>query len=72
MVRFDSDGDGRLSSEELAAAPQRLKDGLAGADANGDGFIDRSEISQAFAALRQAGGGAFGGGPPPSGGGEGE
>ena len=44
MSRADSDGDGRISAEEFAAAhPEKDPSYFAGVDANGDGFIDKAE-----------------------------
>ena len=44
MARADSDGDGRISAEEFAAAhPEKDPSYFAGIDANGDGFIDKAE-----------------------------
>lgn len=44
MSRADSDGDGRVSAEEFAAAhPEKDPSYFAGIDANGDGFIDQAE-----------------------------
>jgi multidrug efflux pump subunit AcrA (membrane-fusion protein) len=58
--RFDGDGDGRISAEEMAGMPDQLKERMASADANGDGVIDRDEVSRVFSGRR-------GGGGPPGG-----
>lgn len=49
----DTNGDGKLSKEE---APDRLKENFDRIDANSDGFIDETELRQAFQRLREAGG----------------
>ena len=49
----DANGDGKLSKEE---APDRLKENFDRIDANSDGFIDETELRQAFQRLREAGG----------------
>lgn len=46
LDRRDSDGDGRLTPEEL---PARLRGAFATVDANGDGALDRGEIEAALA-----------------------
>ena len=44
MSRADSDGDGRISAEEFAAAhPEKDPSYFAGMDGNGDGFVDKDE-----------------------------
>jgi len=43
--RFDKDGDGKLSREELPERMQRRFDRL---DANADGYIDKDELAQVF------------------------
>lgn len=72
----DTDKDGKISLDELAEMDERRKQMFAGADKNGDGFLDRSEmISAASAAMqrmrqdREARGGG-GNGPGALGGGE--
>ncbi len=42
--KFDSDGDGRLSSTE---APPRMAERFGTLDTNGDGFLDRKEMAAA-------------------------
>ncbi|XP_020702906.1 polcalcin Phl p 7-like [Dendrobium catenatum] len=53
LMRFDSDGDGRISRHELRQAIRSIggrfswwksKKGLRQADSNADGFIDDAEI----------------------------
>jgi multidrug resistance efflux pump len=48
LQRFDQDGDGRLNAEELMTAPDRIRQRLAQADANGDGAVDRAELMQSM------------------------
>jgi len=44
IERADSDGDGRVSAEEFAAAhPEKDPSYFSGIDGNGDGFIDKAE-----------------------------
>ena len=71
MERFDSNADGKVSSDEL---PEGLRDRLkeSGADTNGDGSYSAAELGAAMAKLRAAGGGpggpgGFGGGRPSGG-----
>ncbi len=72
IQRLDSDGDGKVTMDEL---PAGLKDRMKTADTNGDGELSAAELKAAFAKLRAAGGGPPGGGGPgggrPGGGGPG-
>ena len=63
MARFDSNADGKVSSDEL---PEGLRDRLkeSGADTNGDGTYSAAELTAAMAKLRAAGGGPGGPGGP--------
>src|SRR5262249_4297625 len=71
MMRFDKDGDGKLTREEVTDA--RLRRLFDRADADKDGVVTKDELN-ALAAREPAGGGGFGppGGPggfgPPGGG----
>lgn len=44
LGKFDTDGDGRLSQQE---APPRMAENFSTLDTNGDGFVDRGELSAA-------------------------
>jgi multidrug resistance efflux pump len=63
MERFDTNADGKVSSDEL---PEGLRDRLkeSGADTNGDGSFSAGELGAAMAKLRAAGGGPGGPGGP--------
>ncbi|QDW65734.1 hypothetical protein [Luteimonas granuli] len=53
MSRADTDGDGRISAEEFAAAhPEKDPSYFAGMDTNGDGFVDGDEHEAHHAANR--------------------
>ncbi len=69
--KYDSDGDGNLSSGELAAAG-KFGEMLKAADKDADGAVSKSEFLAAMAKLKAAGGppggGAPGGGRPGGGG----
>jgi hypothetical protein len=78
-LESDADKDGKLSKDEIAAMDERAKQGVADADKNTDGFLDRTELMAAAAAamarMRERGGGPGGGcpgggGPGALGGGE--
>jgi HlyD family secretion protein len=61
----DTDGDGALSKEELAALDDRRQQALADADTDGDGILTRIELTKAAAAnfqKRERAGGGEGGG----------
>ncbi|WP_164102216.1 efflux RND transporter periplasmic adaptor subunit [Candidatus Laterigemmans baculatus] len=65
--KFDTDADGTLSSEEIAAMDERAKRRAEGADSDGDGDgkVSRSELTSAtakfVARLQQQPGGGFSG-----------
>ena len=68
MQNMDTDGDGVLSSDELAAIEDaERRDQLTQADTNGDGVVDRAELTAAVSRFSRQGGGRP---PQPSGGGE--
>ena len=79
-LESDADKDGKLSQEEIAAMDDRAKRGVADADKNADGVLDRTELTVAAAAAVQRmgeggrrggpGGGGGPGGAPALGGGE--
>jgi hypothetical protein len=61
IMEHDTDGDGRVSREELPGRMNRIFDRI---DANGDGYLDRAEVEKFFAnraAGRRAGGQEGGG-----------
>jgi hypothetical protein len=80
-LESDADKDGKLSKDEIATMDERAKQGVATADKDSDGFLDRTELmtaaAQAMAQMRERMGkggggppGGGGGGPGPLGGGE--
>lgn len=58
--RSDTDGDGRLSEDEM---PERFRGNFSAADGNGDGFIDRAELTSVLSSRL---GNRPPGGPPAS------
>ena len=65
----DTDGDGKISTEEVAGMDERMKERATSYDSNSDGFIEKSEIIKYMNKMmkeREAAGGGAGG--PPGGG----
>jgi HlyD family secretion protein len=60
--KYDSDKDGQLSSAEIEAITSPFKDRIGGFDKNGDGQVDKAEITSG---MQSFGGGGGGGGPRP-------
>ncbi len=52
MLRWDADGDGRLTVEEM---PERMRRRFQHMDSNGDGALDEDEIRAAAARMRGRG-----------------
>jgi len=53
----DTDGDGKLSKEEIQSVDGRLRDRMAGFDENGDGFVDKAEAVKGMKSMASGGGG---------------
>jgi peroxiredoxin/Ca2+-binding EF-hand superfamily protein/mono/diheme cytochrome c family protein len=49
--QLDTNGDGKISAEELKAAPAALRQRLKGADKDGDGFLTLAEVQAHFGQL---------------------
>lgn len=67
----DTDNDGKISKEELAAMQGGMKGMLSRADADNDGFITKEEAKQFFQKMSQRGGQGGPGAGGPGGGGPG-
>ena len=52
-LESDADKDGKLSADEMSSMNDRSKRMVDGADANGDGFVDRAELTTAATAAMQ-------------------
>jgi len=44
MIRFDMDGDGRLSTAEMASVPEEVREMLRSANRDKDGFVTEGEL----------------------------
>jgi multidrug resistance efflux pump len=70
----DTDKDGKFSTAEVAAMEERRQQMVATADANGDGFVDKDEMTSAAAQfiqrMRERGGPGGPASPPGAGGGQ--
>ncbi len=64
----DTDGDGKISKEEVAGMDDRMKERAPSYDSNGDGNIEKSEIIKAMNKMRKEREAAGGAGGPPGGG----
>ena len=48
MQRYDTDSDGKLSSEEIGAIDSQWSAGIKSADTDGDGAVSRAELLQSI------------------------
>ncbi len=55
MQRNDTDGDGKISAEEMNAVDPQFRDRLQAADADGDGNVTRQELTTAMKARMEGG-----------------
>ena len=69
MESSDTDGDGKISKEELGAMDENRAAMMRRADANKDGSVTRAEMTKAMSQMRGQGGGRPGGGGGRPGGG---
>ena len=53
LQRMDKNGDGKLSKDEVG---ERMRDRFGDIDANGDGYIDASELGRVFGGMRRGDG----------------
>lgn len=56
-MQNDSDGDGKLSADEIKAIDSRFQSAVTGADSDGDGSVTRAELTKMMNKMSQGGGG---------------
>jgi len=59
----DTNGDGKITSDELEGIPEQFRAGMMRMDTDSDGAISKDEFTQGMAQFSRGGGGG-GGGPP--------
>ena len=57
MERSDTDGDGKLSPDEISNIDENRRAGVAAADTDGDGFVSRAELTASIKKRMAEGGG---------------
>ena len=57
MERSDTDGDGKISAEEIKAMDPQRSGSVVSADADGDGAVTRAELTQGMKKRISQGGG---------------
>lgn len=57
MERTDTDSDGKISAEEIAAIDPQRSGNIKAADSNGDGSVSRAELLQGMKKRFSEGGG---------------
>ncbi len=57
MERSDTDGDGKLSPDEIKAIDSRFQSMVTGADSDGDGSVTRAELTKMMNKRMSQGGG---------------
>lgn len=61
IFQADTDGDGKLSGDEIKGLDERMRDRVGEYDTNSDGVLEKDEVLKAFqkrAQQREAGGGS--------------
>ncbi len=56
IERSDTDGDGKLSAEEIGSIDSRFQPMVTAADSDGDGSVTRAELTAAMKARFSGGG----------------
>lgn len=57
MERSDTNGDGKLSADEINSIDESRRDGVKAADTDGDGFVTRAELTDSIKKRMSRGGG---------------
>jgi hypothetical protein len=50
MQRSDTDGDGKLSADEIKAIDSQYRSGVEAADKDGDGSVTKAELTESIKA----------------------
>ncbi len=55
IFEADTDGDGKISSDEMGGLDDRFRDRAGAYDTNSDGFLEKSEVLQSIQKRMQEG-----------------